>query len=109
MLCSSCGLWSSREHSHMTTSRLCLSLSAGLAFHPAHLRLHHDALRGIVARILYCKVSEPMALCVPRRNDVLGALCQAKPEWIQKVPGLNSYQDLLIDKALKHGYVLGDL
>lgn len=26
-------------------------------------------------------------------------LFEAKPEWIQKVPGLNSYQDLLIDKA----------
>ena len=24
---------------------------------------------------------------------------KAKTEWIQKVPGLNSYQDLLIDKA----------
>ena len=24
---------------------------------------------------------------------------KAKPEWIQKVPGLNSYQDLLIDKV----------
>ncbi len=24
---------------------------------------------------------------------------EAKPEWIQKVPGLNDYQDMLIEKA----------
>ena len=25
---------------------------------------------------------------------------KAKPEWIQKVPGLNDYQDMLIEKAV---------